>query len=84
MNAFTKNELEIIRNSLGMATYEACEESGFDILYDKIRSMIDNYCEHHERTYDRKTGQRICPHCDDYFGDNADEIENRLLGYLNE
>lgn len=83
MNDFTKDELQaLLRSWKG----DECLLSLSEIyeLERKIRSMIDNYCEHPERTYHRKTGRRICPHCDDYFGDNADEIENRLLGYLNE
>ena len=84
MNEFTKEELEHIFDSVHAdAKYYGDEHIAHPIL-DKLELMIRNYCEHPERTYNRKTGQRICPHCDDYFGDNADEIENRLLGYLNE
>jgi len=46
MNDFTKEELEEIK---GWADY--CVGSGMsytetDPLYNKIQSMIDNYCEH--------------------------------------
>jgi len=47
MNDFTKEELEDIRNSLGIwIRSENANPQSIISLRDKIQSMIDNYCEH--------------------------------------
>ena len=84
MNEFTKDELRdlwcYIREFMGNGYDHAHDHKGYALMR-KLKSMIDNYCDHPEKTYHRKTGQRICPHCDVCFSDNGDDIENRLKGY---
>lgn len=88
MNDFTKEELEILQWELNTAIHKltmaslSCEKHS--ALNEKIQSMIDNYCEHEERRYSRKTGKPICPVCHNYFADNGDDIDKRLEGYCNE
>lgn len=74
MNDFTKEELEQVLFFLKNHGYPPIYEK----IINKIQSMIDNYCNHPERTYHRKTGKRTCPHCDTCFGDNSSDIEKRL------
>ena len=50
MNDFTKEELEkllmwSVHRAEDIGTVEYCRE-GSGLLFDKIQSMIDNYCEH--------------------------------------
>lgn len=49
MNDFTKEELENLANCVGEYT-STCSKGYHDLiypeLYNKIQSMIDNYCEH--------------------------------------
>jgi hypothetical protein len=53
MNEFTKDELELLRDGLN---YGVSNPYGFTVdtvmpLYNKLKSMIDNYCEHdHSRS----------------------------------
>ena len=44
MNDFTKEELELISDKLGLLPFSKFEGCGKLCL--KIQSMIDNYCEH--------------------------------------
>lgn len=69
MNDFTKEDLLTMRQCLRMAY-----KSGFDpedglptafYCYDKIRIMIENYCEKHES--DELDNPDFCKHCDRRF-----------------
>lgn len=70
MNEFTKQELEDIENGLGWL----CEHNPFckveiGKLMTKVKSMIDNYCEHHEckHEFERKTVQiDLCEKCKNF------------------
>lgn len=44
MNDFTKEELKLIIDKLGLLRFSQFEGCGK--LVNKIQSMIDNYCEH--------------------------------------
>ena len=56
MNDFTKEELEIIRHALRIDICKGGDYEGekfvhkneirHNLAFDKIQSMIDNYCEH--------------------------------------
>lgn len=45
MNEFTKEELEELMHCV-YAYRDLCDEDVEDNLCDKLKSMIDNYCEH--------------------------------------
>ena len=47
MNDFTKEELEDIENGLGwLCEYNPFHKVEIGKLMTKVKSMIDNYCEH--------------------------------------
>lgn len=83
MNDFTKEELQELLYAL-----DCCHITPVGVksppLMLKIQSILDNYCEHSEKTYSRKTGKPVCPICHHHFGDNGDDIESRLKGYVND
>lgn len=45
MNDFTKEELEELMHCV-YSYRDLCDENVEDSLCDKLKSMIDNYCEH--------------------------------------
>ena len=57
MNDFTKEELTLIKMYL--------EPHISEKFLDKIQSMIDNYCEHHEA--DEFENLNFCKHCNKRF-----------------
>lgn len=44
MNSFTKEELENILYCVDVVSH--VQDDDHEILFNKIQSMIDNYCEH--------------------------------------
>ncbi len=66
MNNFTKEELDYIRGALGNFILWHCYTNPIKIeeLLDKVKSMIDNYCEH-EHVYDPGLPQN-CRKCGVY------------------
>lgn len=72
MNDFTKEELKMLLGgiSLWMEEIAFMESKGdpYDCLYMKIKSMIDNYCDHKRGfrlVYDNETELHICRDCGD-------------------
>ena len=69
MNDFTKEELEkllmwSVHRAEDIGTVEYCRE-GSGLLFDKIQSMIDNYCEHeYENRCCECTSAIGCSKCD--------------------
>lgn len=68
MNDFTKEELEELMHCV-YAYRDLCDEDVEDNLCDKLKFMIDNYCEH------KTTGQvsdvdyvNICIECKELTG----------------
>ncbi len=66
MNNFTKEELQTLFHwgvdrvqAIGTELFE--EESG-DKLYEKLRIMIEDYCDH-EWIYDVHRGRKVCSKC---------------------
>lgn len=54
MNDLTKQELETIKYAISELLVIDGEDSEKSLLYAKITTMIDNYCEH-ETEMDRKS-----------------------------
>ncbi len=46
MNEFTKEELEMILSDLNRAIFSRYYRNGMKELREKLKLMIDNYCEH--------------------------------------
>ena len=74
MNDFTKEELKIIL--LDMDTYvewtsSLRESDSHRELRDKIQSMIDNYCEHHNdekfNALPELGGIKMCKKCQGFY-----------------
>lgn len=55
MNEFTKEELEELMHCV-YAYRDLCDEDVEDNLCDKLKFMIDNYCEHESEPHE----QEIC------------------------
>jgi len=69
MNDFTKEELEDIENGLGWL----CEHNPFHTveigkLMTKVKSMIDNYCDHSEEYEDFNYSPMRCKECKEITG----------------
>jgi len=61
MNDFTKEELEYLYEMMGTIAI-AGHPIDDDALYNKIQSMIDNYCDH-ECPGDGECLTKICDRC---------------------
>jgi hypothetical protein len=62
MNEFTKEELEDIMGAL-----EVClpDDGSYDVLINKIKSMIYNYCDHELKRF--TSFRDICTKCKGIF-----------------
>lgn len=60
MNDFTKEELQMLIHGIHLSIDEHTQHR-YATLYNKIQSMIDNYCEHN-RTQ-TKLGVTVCLDC---------------------
>lgn len=60
MNDFTKEELETLNDCVWAKDYNGipCK---YEVLLNKIASMIDNYCEHEWK--ESAINAIYCPHC---------------------
>lgn len=56
MNDFTKDELQYFLDRIDTAWKHERD------LYKKVKSMIDNYCEH-TLVYDEPRGRKVCSKC---------------------
>lgn len=74
MTDFTKDELKIIytctelyKSGSGIAWPKVCSKKQYSALQSKIQSMIDNYCEHKNKTVgtDPTDGEGVCVYCID-------------------
>ena len=69
MNDFTKEELDIIFywaiDRLESVGIDFFREEGHEMLYKKIQSMIDNYCEH--VSIFSQGNLKHCAKCGDWF-----------------
>lgn len=65
MNDFTKEELKEILYCI--THYQSCKWSNPELLQleSKIKSMIDNYCEHEWRCWDDEHNTKECTKCDE-------------------
>lgn len=63
MNDFTKEELVNLLSALCELLNEITQPPCIHELMDKIKSMIDSYCEH-ECTYDSSACAQICRDCE--------------------
>jgi hypothetical protein len=65
MNDFTKEELELLSDGLNYAVGNPYGFTADSImpLYDKIQSMIDNYCDHDDRQYYEHVPVYECNKC---------------------
>ena len=69
MNEFTKDELKDIKSKyeflLRIEPYSLSHENFMVKLINKIKYLIDNYCEHDERWGCATCRTFICEQCDD-------------------
>jgi hypothetical protein len=63
MNDFTKEELEELMHCV-YAYRDLCDEDVEDNLCDKLKSMIENYCEHKDSYEDFSYNPTRCKECD--------------------
>jgi len=63
MNEFTKEELINIYNAACYELHHGCPPIELEHARDKIKSMIDNYCEHQEKTLDTDTNGHLFTAC---------------------
>lgn len=61
MSDFTKEELEELMHCV-YAYRDLCDEDVEDNLCDKLKAMIDNFCEH-AWVYDEPRGRKVCSKC---------------------
>ena len=61
MNDFTKDELKIIKDAIYGMTLNSAEEV---MLREKIKSMIDDYCEHEFYSHEGVYSILKCEKCD--------------------
>lgn len=68
MNDFTKDELDYIESSIYFNEIEHHQEKDFPKyaveIINKIRYMIDNYCEHKDSYEDFSYNPTRCKECD--------------------
>ena len=69
MNEFTKEELEELMHCV-YAYRDLCDEDVEDNLCDKLKFMIDNYCEHDYRIV-TDLDHLKCVKCSKYFSVNG-------------
>ena len=69
MNDFTKEELKIImmwgqlyKSGMGIAWPKLCSKKSHDNVIKKIKSMLDNYCEHDSHEVSALVNYCLC--CD--------------------
>lgn len=75
MNDFTKEEWELIKDSIENDYYLSnLSRDFYDPLINKIQSMIDNYCDH-EFDYDG-TAESSCRKCGRLENDCQDKLKN--------
>lgn len=67
MNDFTKEELKMIYWNLPLQTPERESPQIYSLLMLKIKSMIDNYCEHEWRQGQHLFNDVFCTKCNKSF-----------------
>jgi len=64
MNDFTREELkELMYGLYYRAKHDGRMEDKNKILWNKLQSMVDNYCEHHLCNVDKKYNPLRCCKC---------------------
>ena len=65
MNEFTKEELEWLLEEIGLSIQDYCQPDMAYVIRDKLKSMIDNYCEHeNSKNIHPDDTVRICNTCE--------------------
>lgn len=62
MNDFTKEELECIAEAVDM-WFKGDDSNRSEMIYLKVKSMIDNYCEHKDGHEQDSMMVDICKRC---------------------